>query len=361
MWIDPPSGSNPPMYEYSADLSGDYPGGLAMLTAGSSCRTDYSPAEASVSTGPQVVRARVGEQEFDEAFHLSGRASVSIYTTTLGGLSGRGLLCAIPARSALSPAVWPTTRRSHRPPLTCPAGRPSTRRLSFTFTVSPQVDIDLGNRLVLVLHFREESANDIAVLYDHPDYPSLLEVETTTPIRRQGPTDAVLASRPGTWRRPAGGARRAHVGGRPRDRGGPLRHRVEQPVLPRQERQACRTGCERWAPNGPLPDQPDAAGRGRVRAQEHHHGRAFQRRGHERLVRGAGRGPRRRRRLQRSRVRRGARDGIQHGSPDRPAYGRLDRQRKRRAAARDDHDERRARAPRSSRLDTPPRCGTPST
>ena len=36
--------------------------------------------------------------------------------------------------------------------------------------------------LVLVLHLRAESAQDIALLYDHPSYQSLLEVETTTPI-----------------------------------------------------------------------------------------------------------------------------------------------------------------------------------
>ena len=63
-------------------------------------------------------------------------------------------------------SAWPTT----------------PRRLSFTFAVSPQVDIDAGNQLVLVLHLRAESAQDIALLYDHPSYQSLLEVETTTPI-----------------------------------------------------------------------------------------------------------------------------------------------------------------------------------
>ena len=35
---------------------------------------------------------------------------------------------------------------------------------------------------MLVLHLRAESAQDLAFLYDHSTYPSLLEVETTTPI-----------------------------------------------------------------------------------------------------------------------------------------------------------------------------------
>jgi hypothetical protein len=124
-------------------------------------------------------------KRFDADFHVSGRATVSIYTTTLGGLPGRGLLCATLLErtesggiasdttigsTTFDAASWPT----------------STRRLNFTFTVSPQVDIDDDHRLVLVLHVRAESANDLAILYDHPTYRSLLEMETTTPIAASG-------------------------------------------------------------------------------------------------------------------------------------------------------------------------------
>ena len=55
------------------------------------------------------------------------------------------------------------------------------RRLSFALNISPQ-DIEAGHRLVLVLHLRGESVNDIALLYDHPARPSLLEIETSTPL-----------------------------------------------------------------------------------------------------------------------------------------------------------------------------------
>jgi len=58
----------------------------------------------------------------------------------------------------------------------------SPRRLSFTFTVPQPADIDEDRQLVLVLHLREESAQDVALLYDHPSYQSLLEIETTTPL-----------------------------------------------------------------------------------------------------------------------------------------------------------------------------------
>ena len=63
-------------------------------------------------------------------------------------------------------ANWPTT----------------ARRLSFTFTSRRRSTSPSDHRLVLALHVRGESANDLAILYDHPDYQSLLEVETSTPL-----------------------------------------------------------------------------------------------------------------------------------------------------------------------------------
>ena len=182
MGADPPTGSSPPMYEYSADLGGDYPGGLAMMHTGTSCVANYSAANAANTAVPNKwsVHAWSTNPISGSVFNLSGRATVSFHTTTLGGLPGRGFLCATLidrtesgglasdttiASTTYDIANWPTT----------------VRRLSFTFAVSPR-DIAVGHRLVLVLHVRGESTNDIALLYDHPSYQSLLEVETSTPL-----------------------------------------------------------------------------------------------------------------------------------------------------------------------------------
>ena len=116
-----------------------------------------------------------------EAFHLSGRATVSVWTQTLGGVSGRGFLCATLVERQESGGV-PSDTTIASTTYDVSAWPATPRRLNFTFTVSPQVDIDVDNQLVLVLHLREESAQDIALLYDHPSYQSLLEVETSTPI-----------------------------------------------------------------------------------------------------------------------------------------------------------------------------------
>jgi prepilin-type N-terminal cleavage/methylation domain-containing protein len=179
----PPGNSSTPIYEYSADLAGDYLGGLAMMRKGNTCRTSYSSSDSSNTAVPNkwAVHAWTTPEVEKEPFHLSGRATVSVWTQTLGSVSGRGFLCAtlierhesggVPSDTTIASttydvSAWPTT----------------PRRLSFTFNVSPQVDIDKDNQLVLVLHLRAESAQDIALLYDHPSYQSLLEVETTTPI-----------------------------------------------------------------------------------------------------------------------------------------------------------------------------------
>jgi prepilin-type N-terminal cleavage/methylation domain-containing protein len=181
--LQPPTGnSSTPIYEYSQDLAGDYLGGLAMMRNGSSCRSSYSSGQASLLTEPNKWGVHAwSTPEFESDFDLIGRATVSIYTQTLGGGSGRGVLCAtlldrlesggVPSNTTIASttydvSAWPST----------------PRRLSFTFTVSPQYAVADGHRLVLVLHLRGESAQDIAILYDHPSYQSLLEVETTTPI-----------------------------------------------------------------------------------------------------------------------------------------------------------------------------------
>ena len=170
-----PGNSSTPIYEYSADLAGDYLGGLAMMRKGSTCRTSYTSSEAPATvstpstTGYKYAVHAWTTSEFDDTFRLNGRATVSVWTQTLGGQSGRGFLVRDADRA-------PRERRRplghhdcldhlRRLPL------PSTpRRLSFTFTVSPQVNIEEDNQLALVLHLRQESAQDIALLYDHPLY-----------------------------------------------------------------------------------------------------------------------------------------------------------------------------------------------
>jgi prepilin-type N-terminal cleavage/methylation domain-containing protein len=177
----PPGNSSTPIYEYSADLAGDYLGGLAMTRKGSSCRSSYSTSEAGSPTNYKYAVHAWTTPEFDQEFVLSGRATVSIWTETVGAASGRGFMCAtllerrvsgqLPTDTVLASSTYDVS--------TWPA---SPRRLSFTFTVPQPAEVDADRQLVLVLHLRQESAQDVALLYDHPSYQSLLEVETETPL-----------------------------------------------------------------------------------------------------------------------------------------------------------------------------------
>lgn len=180
--VPPPGNSSTPIYEYSADLAGDYLGGLAMMRKGNTCRTSYSSTDASNTAVPNKWAVHAwNTPEFDSDFRVSGRATVSIWTQTVGGVSGRGFLCATLVERHVSGGV-PTDTTIGSTTYDVSSWPATPRRLSFTFTVSPAVTVEENNELVLVLHLRGESAQDIAILYDHPSYQSLLEVETTSPI-----------------------------------------------------------------------------------------------------------------------------------------------------------------------------------
>jgi hypothetical protein len=56
------------------------------------------------------------------------------------------------------------------------------RRVTFTFHLPESEDVAAGHRLLLALHAHGASSHDLVFVYDHPLYPSLLEVATTTPL-----------------------------------------------------------------------------------------------------------------------------------------------------------------------------------
>jgi hypothetical protein len=114
-------------------------------------------------------------------FHLSRLVTLSLFTVSLGGATGAGKLCAtlidrqvtagVPTDRVLGTGIydlstWPTT----------------IRRLTFSFNLPQAEDVQQDHRLVLALQLRGESDNDVALIYDHPLYASLLEVATTTPL-----------------------------------------------------------------------------------------------------------------------------------------------------------------------------------
>jgi prepilin-type N-terminal cleavage/methylation domain-containing protein len=184
MWKDVPTGtSSTPLYDYSNDLSGSYTGGLATTRKGTTCPTSYPSANYNVSSAA-VNKWSIhawSSNTFSSIFSITGQVTLSLFTATLGGASGKGDVCAtlldrsvsggVPTDTSLgsftySLASWPTT----------------LRRLSFTFNVPSAPDVPAGHRLVLVLGVKGSSDNDIYFVYDHPSYASFLQVATDTPF-----------------------------------------------------------------------------------------------------------------------------------------------------------------------------------
>jgi hypothetical protein len=172
----------PPLLTYSVDLSGSYLGGLALKRGNSTCPTSYPAADSANADAISKWNLHAwATTTLAAPFELTGRVSVSFHTTSVGGVAGRGMVCAtlidrstsdgVPTDTALGAttydlAAWPTT----------------PRHLSFTFDLPQTATVAAGHRLVLVLSVRGESANDLVLLYDHPLYPSFLQTATTTPL-----------------------------------------------------------------------------------------------------------------------------------------------------------------------------------
>ena len=178
----PPGDRSTPLYRYSTDVSGGYDGGLTMLRRGLTCAASYPAASASDDTGVSKWSVHAwSTAAFAQPFTLGGLVTVSLFTTTVNSVPGAGRVCVtlidrqtaagVPTDRVLGTAVydlssWPT----------------DVRRISFSFRLAQQETVPADHRLVMALHLRGESGADISLLYDHPLYPSLLEVATTTPL-----------------------------------------------------------------------------------------------------------------------------------------------------------------------------------
>src|SRR5205823_414267 len=192
-----PSGSSStPLYKYSSDLSGSYTGGLAMKRGVTACPplsssypiygwSVYGYANNEYNNTTKAANQWSVHEWNSVAFAtnlgINGQATVSLFTATLGGVTGKGSVCAVlidryfvsgyPVDRLLGSTSyslnnWPTT----------------VKRINFTFSLLDDTDVVAGHRLVLVLAVKSDSAADLNVVYDHPSYPSMVEIATDTPV-----------------------------------------------------------------------------------------------------------------------------------------------------------------------------------
>jgi prepilin-type N-terminal cleavage/methylation domain-containing protein len=179
----PPGDNSTPLFTYSTDLAGSYDGGLAMKRGVTACPTYYYDVRDTTNAAAAANQWSVHEWNsptFASNFGINGQATVSFFSSTVGGISGKGSICATltdrtpfqgyPIDRVLGSATytlnnWPTT----------------TKRLTFTFSIPDDADVLAGDRLVLALAVKSDSDRDLNLLYDHPLYSSFVEVASDTP------------------------------------------------------------------------------------------------------------------------------------------------------------------------------------
>jgi hypothetical protein len=179
----PPGDSSTPLYTYSTDLAGSYSGGLAMKEGVTACPTYYYDVRDTSDASKPANKWSVHEWNsptFSTNFGINGQATVSLFTSTLGGVAAKGVVCATltdrtpyqgyPIDRVLGSTTytlnnWPTT----------------PKRVTFTFPIPDDADVLAGHRLVLVLAVKSDSTSDLRFVYDHAQYPSMVEIASDTP------------------------------------------------------------------------------------------------------------------------------------------------------------------------------------
>ena len=170
---DPPplvNGLLPALFKYSTDVSATYAGGR-VLRRDVPCNgtpTQADNTKGGFWTAPANTQARI----------LTGDAGMSLYTQTVGNVTAPVTLCiavydvpqsllnllSLPpteiGRASYSLASWPT----------------QPTRVSFPFEFrTDNITIPSNHRLGVRIWASSASGADIAVIYDHPTYPTMVQ------------------------------------------------------------------------------------------------------------------------------------------------------------------------------------------
>jgi type II secretory pathway pseudopilin PulG len=187
MWRSAPPASQP-LNNYSTDVGS--PGrtrlrGLGLRNFGSECVIGYDGDTAESPTQVATWKPRVhswATRPFASAFISPDDGSdtaLSVYVESATGTANQtGRLCLTLRRMDASGGLSPI-RTVASATQTWPSSTNPTLR-TFTFHHGA-FSIPAGERLVLTVSLID-STGDINIVYDHPTYPSVLTVETTTPI-----------------------------------------------------------------------------------------------------------------------------------------------------------------------------------
>jgi type II secretory pathway pseudopilin PulG len=183
----PADPSNPPLYDYADNLNPtpDTDKGVQILRDDTSgCH--YNPT----GTSPETKVHRWVTDPFQSDFVLSEKATLEFNTKALNGVSHSGEVCVylFDRDDMASEPTWlhdKATGADHWSyersewPLEW-----TSAKLEMSFQGAPYT-IPAGHRLGVALSVERTStsgADAIQIMYDHPDYATRIEVDTTTPI-----------------------------------------------------------------------------------------------------------------------------------------------------------------------------------
>jgi prepilin-type N-terminal cleavage/methylation domain-containing protein len=190
----PEDPTNPPLYDYS----NDYPGSLTAATSrGMQLRRDdtggchYTPAGTS---GPQWQVHRWLTDPMKSDFKMTENVTLDVDTRTLNDATSKGKLCIFLFSRHETAGVATDTfiankedglpYWSYTPSGTGQWWRFNWFELRRTLGFTGPKTIAAGDRLGLALSVERTGTGEdaLAFLYDHPNYRSRIEVDTTTPL-----------------------------------------------------------------------------------------------------------------------------------------------------------------------------------
>jgi hypothetical protein len=199
----PEDPTEPALYDYANDSylepTPDTDKGVQILRDDKSgCNYEHKPEEGTIH--PEAKIHRWVTDPFAAEFKMSGKVTLEFYTRTLNDALYHGTLCVflfdrhetgsgestVATDSLLkdknttgNPAYWTYTPEGNG---FWPRNAWTKVRLSMEFLGSPYT-VPAGDRVGVALSVEpgNTDAEAIPIMYDHPDYPTRIEVNTTTP------------------------------------------------------------------------------------------------------------------------------------------------------------------------------------
>jgi type II secretory pathway pseudopilin PulG len=192
---DPNDPGVPLLYDYANDvepsLNPDQDKGLQLL------RQDANGCSFSGGGSPQYKIHRWVSQPLALAFQMSGQATLEFYTRTINDVNAQGTICVFvfirkettaecnplppPCDTQLIDQADPPNAFFVYSENPWPAGAWTRRRLAMSFSSTTAA---VGQRVGVEIAVRRNGTTGdvLEFMYDHPDYPSRLEVKTSTPL-----------------------------------------------------------------------------------------------------------------------------------------------------------------------------------